>query len=129
MCIDVRRFLAQSRPVPRTEISEERAARRRALGLRLAVLRQRAGITKEVLAERLGVVRYTILRWETGASEPYASDLASVARELGVTVGQIAGEEPIEVTPAELAGVGEGDLEAAGISVAGASRGRKRRST
>lgn len=114
--------------MPRTGISEERAARRRALGLRLAVLRQRAGISKEDLAERLGVVRYTILRWETGASEPYASDLASVARELGVTVGQIAGEDPIEVTAAELAGVGEGDLEAAGISVAGAApkkRGRR----
>ena len=47
------------------------------------------------LAHGVGVSRKTISSWESGRSEPSASNLAAIARTLGVSVSWILyGDEP-----------------------------------
>ena len=56
------------------------------LGARLREARKAAGLYQEELARRVGVSVDTVRRWESGAREPRASDLQSLARVLGEDV-------------------------------------------
>ena len=46
--------------------------------------RTRAGMTQEYVAEALGISRQAVSKWEAGASEPTAANLAALARLYGV---------------------------------------------
>lgn len=61
----------------------DRAAYRKRLGYTLAKCREVAGLTQEAAAPRLGVNVQTLSRWETGAHECKAYDLAQMWRLYG----------------------------------------------
>ena len=44
--------------------------------------RRLRGISQSYLAKRIGVSKLTILKWESGGTEPKWSDLVKLAREL-----------------------------------------------
>ena len=46
--------------------------------------RTRAGMTQEYVAEALGISRQAVSKWEAGASEPTAANLAALAVLYGV---------------------------------------------
>ena len=57
-------------------------------GLRLAL-----GLSQSDVATAVGVATLTYLRWENGSYEPRLSDLKRLAQVLGVSVGNLAGDE------------------------------------
>lgn len=52
---------------------------KRPLSELLRELRTRSGMTQEYVAEALGVSRQAVSKWESGASEPTAANLAALA--------------------------------------------------
>lgn len=58
-------------------------------GRRVAILRKEKGLTQIELAQKLNVSNKAISRWETGEGYPEITILASLARELGVTVDEL----------------------------------------
>ncbi len=56
------------------------------LGMKLRDARKAAGLYQEGLARRIGVSVDTVRRWESGAREPRASDLQSLAGVLGADI-------------------------------------------
>ncbi|MGH8566737.1 MAG: helix-turn-helix transcriptional regulator, partial [Gammaproteobacteria bacterium] len=65
---------------------------------RLAQRRKAVGFTQEGLAERLEIDRSTVVRWESGDSEPQPWLRPKIARALQVSVEQLA-ELLIEAAP------------------------------
>lgn len=61
---------------------------------RLIRLRAEAGLTQRGLAGEIGVAQKSIYQWEVGIAEPRLSNLQSLAAALGLTVGELLGEEP-----------------------------------
>ncbi|MBQ2708028.1 MAG: helix-turn-helix transcriptional regulator [Clostridia bacterium] len=51
--------------------------------------RTRAGMTQEYVAEALGISRQAVSKWEAGASEPTAANLAALAALYGVPEGEL----------------------------------------
>ncbi|MGH3885629.1 MAG: helix-turn-helix domain-containing protein [Pseudonocardiaceae bacterium] len=82
------------------------ALRRQGLSQR----RKAVGFTQESLAEHLGVERSTIVRWETGDTEPLPSIRPKVARALQVSTDQLA-ELLTEPEPADTARALPADTE------------------
>ncbi|MGH3803298.1 MAG: helix-turn-helix domain-containing protein, partial [Pseudonocardiaceae bacterium] len=82
------------------------ALRRQGLSQR----RKAVGFTQESLAEQLGVERSTIVRWETGDTEPLPSIRPKVARALQVSTDQLA-ELLTEPEPADTARALPADTE------------------
>ena len=72
-------------------------------GRRVAILRKEKGLTQIELAQKLNVSNKAISRWETGEGYPEITILASLARELGVTVDELLSdtlkEEDLEESP------------------------------
>ncbi len=60
---------------------------RRALGRRIARARRNADLTAEALAAALGVTRPTIDNWESGRSEPDATQITEIAVACDVGYG------------------------------------------
>jgi len=59
----------------------------------LKVLRKQKGFSQEELAVRINVVRQTVSKWEKGLSVPDADALVKLAEVLGVSTGELLGEE------------------------------------
>jgi len=62
-------------------------------GARIRAMREAAGISQRELARRLAVHYSNISFWERSGTLPRSHLLAPMARELGVDVGDILGEE------------------------------------
>lgn len=80
------------------------------LGERIAQKRKELGLSQEALGEKLGVSRQAIYKWESDAALPEIEKLVKLAREFGVSVGWLLGEEEPEkreLTPEQLAMVEE----------------------
>jgi transcriptional regulator with XRE-family HTH domain len=73
------------------------------MGERIGELRRRVGLSQEKLARALGVGRDAVSLWERGKRTPMLDTAAKLAEALGVTVGVIAGTEPMP-PPAEPSG-------------------------
>ncbi len=59
----------------------------------LKVLRKQKGFSQEELAVRVNVVRQTVSKWEKGLSVTDADALVKLAEVLGVSTGELLGEE------------------------------------
>lgn len=57
-------------------------------GARLYALREAAGLTQEELAKRVGVKRLTLIRYESGETEPGYTIIGKLAQALGVEPNQ-----------------------------------------
>jgi transcriptional regulator with XRE-family HTH domain len=62
---------------------------------RFRQLRQRARLTQEALARKVDVGVKAVYLWERGLRTPTLKTASRVAEALDVTVGQLAGTEPI----------------------------------
>jgi transcriptional regulator with XRE-family HTH domain len=67
--------------------------------VRLVRARKAAGITQEDLAYRVGVDRSTVVRWESGETEPQPWHRRKIAKQLGLTSAQL--DEMLVGAPAE----------------------------
>ncbi|CAK2160975.1 HTH-type transcriptional regulator, cell division transcriptional repressor [Vibrio crassostreae] len=56
-------------------------------------LRENKGLRQEDMAKMMGVAQQTILKWESGKTEPKASQILKLAKTLGVSVSVIFEEE------------------------------------
>ena len=65
--------------------------RGRSLGERLEELRRSHGLTQEQAAPKVGISLRQWQRWETGESEPTASNLARIAQAFGIAVSELLG--------------------------------------
>lgn len=80
------------------------------IGERIAQKRKELGLSQEALGEKMGVSRQSIYKWESDAALPEIEKLVKLAREFGVSVGWLLGEEEPEkreLTPEQLAMVEE----------------------
>jgi DNA-binding XRE family transcriptional regulator len=73
----------------RRRVEEVSTAGRLALGRRITELRKKGNVSQERLAERAGVGRVTLVRIERGEQSPRYDTLESLARALGVSVGEL----------------------------------------
>jgi transcriptional regulator with XRE-family HTH domain len=64
-----------------------------AIGRRILDARLRAGLTQAELGRRIGHEGPTVARWESGENRIYAATLRRIARELGVTVAHLYGDD------------------------------------
>lgn len=69
--------------------------------LQLKAARQRASLNQSDLAKSVGVSRSTIAMWESGGSQPDIDMVLRLSRVLGISVGELVGEEsdPSESDP------------------------------
>ena len=65
------------------------------MGARFLELRKRAGLTQEELAREAGVTLSAVRQWERGKRTPMLDTAVRLAKVFGVTVGQLAGTEPM----------------------------------
>ena len=63
------------------------------LGARIRDLREKKKITQQELAEKAETTRATVSKWETGDSEPSATQLRLVAEALGVSADYLCGND------------------------------------
>ena len=68
------------------------------LGENIKRRREEPKLSQEYVAERLGVSRQAVSKWETGQSEPTASNLVQLAKILEVSLSQLV--EPESAGPA-----------------------------
>jgi len=61
---------------------------------KLRELRKKKNLTQEELAEKINVSRQTIVKWESGESEPSISIAKDIAEIFGVTVEEMTGITP-----------------------------------
>ena len=66
---------------------------RQDLGNRIEDLRKKKGMTQTELADAAQTTRTTVSKWETGDSEPSATQLRLVAEALGVSVDYLLGND------------------------------------
>jgi transcriptional regulator with XRE-family HTH domain len=66
---------------------------------RFRELRDRAGLSQEALARKVGVGVKAVYMWERGQRTPGLKTAARLADALGVTVGVLAGSEPMPAAP------------------------------
>jgi transcriptional regulator with XRE-family HTH domain len=69
------------------------------MGTRLRELRRRRGLTQTQLAEAAGVPMRTLQNWEYARRTMLLEAAVKLAEALGVTVGVLAGTEPIPEAP------------------------------
>jgi transcriptional regulator with XRE-family HTH domain len=74
-----------------------------AVGGRIRARRTALGISQTALAKALGLTFQQVQKYEKGANRVSASTLVRVARELGVSVAFLVGEEALAPAPAEAA--------------------------
>lgn len=69
-------------------------------GKLIAECRREKGLTQQQLADQLNLSNKTISKWESGAGSPDISNLAEVAKVLGITVDELLNGErkPEQVT-------------------------------
>jgi transcriptional regulator with XRE-family HTH domain len=65
------------------------------MGQRIRELRLARGMTQAELAAAAGVQLDTLRKWERGSRTPLLDAAAKLAAGLGVTVGVLAGTEPV----------------------------------
>jgi transcriptional regulator with XRE-family HTH domain len=65
------------------------------MGERVLAFRKRAGLTQEQLARKADVTLDAVRNWEKGRRTPGLDMAVKLALALGVTVGQLAGTEPM----------------------------------
>ena len=65
----------------------------RILGLRIRDLREKKKLTQQDLADKAGTTRATVSKWETGESEPSATQLRLIADALGVSTDYLCGND------------------------------------
>jgi transcriptional regulator with XRE-family HTH domain len=70
------------------------------MGTRFRELRQATGLSQFQLAVRAGVSLDALRKWEKGTRTPALRSAALLAKALGVTVGVLAGTEPMPDAPA-----------------------------
>ena len=63
------------------------------IGSRIAYFRKQKQMTQEELAERLSVTAQAVSKWECDTSYPDILGIQALAKELGVTVDELFGEE------------------------------------
>lgn len=100
------------------------------VGGRIRARRIALGISQTALAKALGLTFQQVQKYEKGANRVSASTLVRVARELGVSVAFLVGEEsetpPVTATssrPAAPAAAGSASSEAGAVSAAAALGG------
>ena len=63
-------------------------------GSKLRGARQARGLSQSELGRRIGAHVTSISDWERGENSPSGRHIAGIARELGISVGELYGETP-----------------------------------
>ena len=71
------------------------------LGRRIAEVRSARGLSQEALAELLHVSRQTISNWERGKTLADIQSLVLMAKELGMPLVELLGEEQVSIAQSE----------------------------
>ena len=71
------------------------------IGTIIMRLRKEHGMTQEQLASALGITFQAVSKWENGISSPDLSALPLLADLFDVTVDQLLGRQPLELSPEE----------------------------
>ncbi|MFW7526647.1 helix-turn-helix transcriptional regulator [Vibrio ostreicida] len=88
-------------------------------------LREEKGVTQADMGKSVKASAKTVMNWESGKTEPKASELVLIARKLGVSVNEILGEENnphkkiIEKISSTIEGFDESEIESLSIMVEG----------
>ena len=69
------------------------------LAKKMIELRKQNGLSQQDLADRLGVSRQAISRWETGAVQPLADSVKSLAQVFQVSTDYLLNPETPEMAP------------------------------
>jgi transcriptional regulator with XRE-family HTH domain len=73
---------------------------KKAMGQRLQAFRKQVGMTQSKLAEAAGVPLPTLQNWERGHRKPSLDNAVKLARALGVSLDELAGEGGGDEPPA-----------------------------
>lgn len=68
---------------------------------KLKTLMKLRGLKQGELSKLSGVSQNAVSKWLSGKAEPSISNTVAVAKALGVTVADLTGEEPVELTSAD----------------------------
>ncbi|EGQ8159436.1 helix-turn-helix transcriptional regulator [Vibrio parahaemolyticus] len=88
-------------------------------------LREEKGVTQLDMAKSVGTSAKTVMNWESGKTEPKASELVLIAKRLGVSVNEILGREQnpherlIEKISSAIGDFNESEIESLSIMVEG----------
>ena len=75
----------------RPRVEAVASAGRQTIGARIRQLRDSAGLTQEALAQAASIGRVTLVRIENGEQSPRYETLVSLARALGLPIGELVG--------------------------------------
>ncbi|OEF80595.1 transcriptional regulator [Vibrio splendidus 1F-157] len=88
-------------------------------------LREEKGVTQLDMAQAVGASTKTVMNWESGQTEPKASELVMIAKRLGVSINEILGQEEsaqkklLEKISSAIDGFNKSELESLSIMVEG----------
>ena len=83
---------ALSRYVKSGNVRKEKSSIKKSLGEVLKQHREECKMTQEFVAESIGVSRQAVSKWETGASDPSASNLLTLAKLFNTTAEELLRE-------------------------------------
>ncbi len=63
------------------------------IGERIKRLREETRVTQKAIAEAVKTSTKTVMSWESGKTEPKASELVLIANRLGVTITELMGQK------------------------------------
>ncbi|MDW2041536.1 helix-turn-helix transcriptional regulator, partial [Vibrio sp. 2130-1] len=88
-------------------------------------LREEKGVTQLEMAKSVGASAKTVMNWESGKTEPKASELVLIAKRLGVSVNEVLGREQnpherlIEKISSAIGDFNDAEIESLSIMVEG----------
>ena len=88
-------------------------------------LREEKGVTQTEIGLCVGASAKTVMNWESGKTEPKASELVLIAKRLGVSINEIVGKEInaheklIEKISSTIEDFDESEIESLSIMVEG----------
>lgn len=63
------------------------------LNEKIRLVREAKGMTRKEVAEGVQTTDKTVMNWESGKTEPKASELKMLAETMGITINELLGEE------------------------------------
>ncbi|EKM18593.1 TPA: helix-turn-helix transcriptional regulator [Vibrio harveyi] len=88
-------------------------------------LREEKGVTQIEIAQAVGTSAKTVMNWESGKTEPKASELLMIAKRLGVSVNEVLGQEEskheklLEKISSAIDGFNDSEIESLSIMIEG----------
>ncbi|MEZ8297349.1 helix-turn-helix domain-containing protein [Vibrio splendidus] len=88
-------------------------------------LREEKGVTQLDMAQAVGTSTKTVMNWESGKTEPKASELVTIAKRLGVSVNEVLGQKEsaqkklLEKISSAIDGFNQSEIDSLSIMIEG----------